>query len=372
MHRLKSVICVVPLLVVIVLVIGIARSRLAQRARSSMQLIEPGVTLTSVQETRATGPLQMFVLRVETQSGWRLRVAPAAYSVLKRTRVSQMTAQQGALAGVNGGYFAYEGAAVGAVKIDGEWLRLPWKNRTAIGLRPDGTAKIDNLQATATVEFSGGQRVVLANLNGRPVANAICLMTPRFATTIKLHEDEIALEIENGAVVARTATGEAAIRANGSTLVASGEARAQLEGIEVGAKSVLKIETTPAAWQEYPTILGAGPRLLRAGKVETTEVEEEFRPDVIHRGRRTAIGIDANGDFLLVVVDVAPELSIGMTIPELATELQKLGALEAINLDGGGSVALVVKDQLINSRVKEPVVANAVLVVKQVTGAAEK
>jgi exopolysaccharide biosynthesis protein len=276
------------------------------------------------------------------------------------------------VAGVNGGYFAYEGAAVGAVKIDDEWIRLPWKNRTAIGWHKDGSAKIDNLQATASVEFSAGKRVEIANLNGRPVANGVCLMTPRFAATYKLREDDSALEVEGNVVVAQVTTGTTPIRTNGWTLIANGDARTKLEGITAGEKAALKVETTPAEWNEYPTILGAGPRLLRAGQVETTEVEEGFRPDVINRGRRTAIGIDGNGDFMLVVVDVAPQLSVGMTIPELAAEMQKLGAVEAINLDGGGSVALVVKNQLINSRVKEPAVANAVLVVKEAAPANEK
>jgi len=320
---------------------------------------------------REAGPVQLFVLRIDVRSGWRLRVAPAAYSVLKRTQVSKMTAQNAAVAGVNGGYFAYEGAAVGAVKIDDEWIRLPWKNRTAIGLRPDGTAKIDNLQATSYVEFADGKRVEIANLNGRAVPNAVCLMTPRFATTYKLRADETALEVGGNAVIAHTVTGAATIRPDGWALVANGEARARLEGIGIGEKAVLKVDTAPADWKEYSTILGAGPRLLRAGKVETTEVEEEFKPDVIWRGRRTAIGIDGNGNFMLVVVEGAPQLSVGMTIPELADEMQKQGAVDAINLDGGGSVALVIKDQLINSRVKEPAVANAVLVVKEAAALAE-
>src|SRR5688500_7406447 len=113
MQRLKFLVPLTPLLIVLILVASIAFSRLSGRERMSTQVVEPGVVLTTMQQVRETGPVQTFVLSVDVQSGWRLRLAPAAYSVLKRTRVSAMAAQHGAVAAVNGGYFAYEGAAVG-------------------------------------------------------------------------------------------------------------------------------------------------------------------------------------------------------------------------------------------------------------------
>jgi len=64
------------------------------------------------------------------------------------------------------------------------------------------------------------------------------------------------------------------------------------------------------------------------------------------RHPRTAIGLDKSGSklFILVVDGRQPNLSIGMTYSELAAEFQKLGAHTAINLDGGGSTTLVLRD----------------------------
>jgi len=39
-----------------------------------------------------------------------------------------------------------------------------------------------------------------------------------------------------------------------------------------------------------------------------------------------------------------PKLSIGMTLAELSTEMLALGCAGALNLDGGGSSTLVVRD----------------------------
>lgn len=95
-----------------------------------------------------------------------------------------------------------------------------------------------------------------------------------------------------------------------------------------------------------PPWVGAGTneRILRAGEVEASW--EELHP-------RTAIGVTAAGHVLFLIVDGRqPRLSEGMTTPELAEVLMEFGAVEAINMDGGGSTTLVLatdEPRLVNS-----------------------
>jgi exopolysaccharide biosynthesis protein len=65
-----------------------------------------------------------------------------------------------------------------------------------------------------------------------------------------------------------------------------------------------------------------------------------------NRNPRTAAGIDRTGTkLILMVVDGRqPKLSIGMTLHELAREMIRQGAYNAINLDGGGSSTMVYRD----------------------------
>ncbi|MEV3923151.1 phosphodiester glycosidase family protein [Actinomadura coerulea] len=59
---------------------------------------------------------------------------------------------------------------------------------------------------------------------------------------------------------------------------------------------------------------------------------------------RTAAGVSRDGrHFYLVVVDGRSEQSGGVTVAELASLLDKAGADDAVNLDGGGSSALVAR-----------------------------
>ncbi len=69
------------------------------------------------------------------------------------------------------------------------------------------------------------------------------------------------------------------------------------------------------------------------------------RPKETARHPRSAVGVSADGRSLLIVaVDGRQVHSRGATLDELGQLMQTLGANHALNLDGGGSTALVVKD----------------------------
>jgi len=67
------------------------------------------------------------------------------------------------------------------------------------------------------------------------------------------------------------------------------------------------------------------------------------RVDADKRHPRTAIGVTADATKLVaIVVDGrAPGYSVGVTLPELAELMIENGAVDAVNLDGGGSSAFV-------------------------------
>ncbi len=95
--------------------------------------------------------------------------------------------------------------------------------------------------------------------------------------------------------------------------------------------------------------LSAGPALLKDGNINITADEEVFFgssiPDV---HPRSAAGRTADGALILMVVDGRQEISRGVYLEELAMLMQGVGAVDALNLDGGGSSALVVDGALLN------------------------
>jgi exopolysaccharide biosynthesis protein len=72
----------------------------------------------------------------------------------------------------------------------------------------------------------------------------------------------------------------------------------------------------------------------------------DVAPPVKTRHPRTAAGLDATGTklILLVVDGRKPGIAVGMSYEELAREMLKLGCRQALNLDGGGSSLMAIRD----------------------------
>lgn len=95
--------------------------------------------------------------------------------------------------------------------------------------------------------------------------------------------------------------------------------------------------------------LAAGPALLWNGSIRITSDEEVFFDSSIPQIHpRTAAGYTGDGKLVLLVVDGRQPASRGVDLMELATIMQDLGCVEAVNLDGGGSSSLVVNGVLVN------------------------
>jgi exopolysaccharide biosynthesis protein len=93
-------------------------------------------------------------------------------------------------------------------------------------------------------------------------------------------------------------------------------------------------------------VVGGGPILLRNGVVVLPHANPNKPHKFSGRNPRTVVGLDASGTrlTLLIVDGRKPGIAAGMTFKELAAEMLQLGCTDAINLDGGGSSVIAVRD----------------------------
>ena len=90
-------------------------------------------------------------------------------------------------------------------------------------------------------------------------------------------------------------------------------------------------------------IMTAGPMLLRKGRYVPQRDDRTF---VTKRHNRTALGLRPDGTTVLLVADGRfKDKAEGLTLPELERVMRWLGCTEAINLDGGGSSTMYIKDK---------------------------
>lgn len=124
--------------------------------------------------------------------------------------------------------------------------------------------------------------------------------------------------------------------------------------IDDGRARVLARDELPQA--PAGDLLQAGPVLVRGGERVVAELDPEgfsaaadqFDSDItLGRYPRAALALTGRR-LLAVACDGRTRRDAGMTLGELAEVLVKLGAQEALNLDGGGSASLVHEGRLRN------------------------
>lgn len=257
--------------------------------------------------------LRVHALVLPAPACQRLRVVTAGPTLLERKTVAELAA--GKLAGINGGYFDVGGGApLGAVKIAGEWIAMPLMDRTALLLPRDGPPRIAAVSWRGAVVI-GGRRLPVTSFNRTPGPDEACAVTSRRWTG------------------AASFPGFTAVPATGGLTV---HLKPPVDGLP---RVVLRSEP-----EVNGSILGAGPRLLRAGRLEVTKVAERFRPDVAESvTARSAVALDSRHGVILAMVEDFPPYGDGCSLEELAEVLRdEFQAIEAIALDSHTMSLLVV------------------------------
>ncbi len=143
----------------------------------------------------------------------------------------------------------------------------------------------------------------------------------------------------------------------------------QVKRIAIGDTVRLVLGFLPRK-EHLKTLVGGLPRIVADGRnlPATDSLPGLTAKFTETRHPRTGIGFSGNGTILyFVTVDGRQQSSVGMSLKEFAALMIEIGCYQALNLDGGGSTAMVVEDKVVNSpsdSTGERPVANALLVVK--------
>jgi hypothetical protein len=322
-----------------------------------------------------SGPFWMGMLLLEPGAGIRLRPSLARDGAIGRDRTSEAARRARALVAVNGGFFSTVGDPLGCLMIDGEVVSEPLPGRTCAGVTEDGNLLFDTLKLEATASTENGALSV-DGVNRDRSANEIVLYRPVFGPSSRTNAFGLEVVVANDVVQQVTdGRGNNAIPPGGYVLSGHGRGREALRAVfRQGDKVTLRMRLVPdsgdARWETVRQVIGGGPRLLTDGVYVGGE---GFQPPFVGRRHpRTAIGRLADGRIILVVVGGRqPYHSLGMTLPELAFTLRRLGVTDALNLDGGGSSTLVVRGTVVNlpsDELGERTVSDVVLVMPPSNG----
>lgn len=334
---------------------------------TTRRMVDQGVVYGHQRRADSFGPNVVNYLEIDLWRPIEVKLALAQNRVFGSEHVSTLGQRLGAIAAINGAFFASNGRPLGVLMIDGELISEPYANRTALGLGP-GLVLMEQVAFKGELLQADGQVLaMIAGLNRPRLQDELLVYTKHYGTKTNTNSHGYEVTVVDGVVTA-VEMGNSTIPPGGIVLSAHGVQRQFLTDLKVGDVLRVNLELTPN-WPDLgiTQIIGGGPRLVRDGKLAVNGEAERFQADVLNgRAPRTAIGITADQKLLLVTVNGRqPHISAGMTLSELGNLLIDLGAEQAMNLDGGGSTTMVIRNLVLNlpSDGKERPVSNGIVVI---------
>ena len=321
-----------------------------------------------IKEVDPNFPLQYWAVKFKFPAeGYRLESRLAndtVYSrinILSRENVRDMAQRTGALIALNADFFANDGDPLGLMITGGELVSEPYVPRTAVAWGDGAGLQFDSPNYSSFIEPVGYPRIRIDGFNRSVRAGEVVLFTRKggMASSKKrcaafLFEAKTPVPL-SGPFAMRLKTivpdlTDIPVALDEVILMVSPERVAEVtQALSPGLTYDFRVDVSGKIdWKSVKEAIGGGPRLLRDGVPSVQHQYERFDPSYNNRHPRSAIGYTKNQEVIVVAVDGRSGSSKGTTLTELAGLMAKLGCVEAMNLDGGGSTTLVLDGTVLN------------------------
>jgi hypothetical protein len=217
------------------------------------------------------------------------------------------------------------------------------------------------MQFAGKVSSVDGKSVVLSGINQEANGNMAVLNMPAAGRAIsKQPSTHIVLLVSEklpatGTIKATideivTETTSLPIPEGRAILTLGGTSAAALQTLPRGTTLEIRTQLTGFDHEKATCAVGGGPMLLRNNAIVAKTGLEGFKTDIVDgRHPRSAVGRTADGDIWLVAVEGREgKVSRGMTLAELSQTMLRLGCVDAMNLDGGGSTTMAINGIAVN------------------------
>jgi exopolysaccharide biosynthesis protein len=305
----------------------------------TVERLAHGVTYRRMRAEGSGGPTWVHVLEVAPDAGeWRVVGTTGEARPMVRLAA-------GAFAAINAGYFnTATREAIGYLVVDGGVLSLPSRNRASVAFG-SGPPVIDRVTVDYTVRVNGQ----VAALSGAAASEGLAVITTSgWAGSAR----QGVLVVDADGSVLENRVGPVRLPAGAIAVVYPGDNR-PLALADEGDVVHYEYRVRPAAFAQPRYAVEAGPLLLKDGlPALQPEVESFAQGQRILDGltQQAALGVRPDGSVLLVAAEA-------MVAVDLVALFQRLGAVDALRLDSGGSTTLMAGGRVLNRRSERDVVS---------------
>ena len=328
---------------------------IADSARSEQ--LAPGVVLHHFVNRAA--PWRADVLDVDLEACVAVRSVKGAATAVGRTTTSallaSLTETDAPLAAVNADFFLTGGVPVGALTQGGTLIAGPG-DRPVFAMNRVGRPWIGNMTSDGRLT-TPTSRVTLETWN-RPSARVPGVVDANWGVPLDSLSRRsawilapVGRDSAGPRYQARPAVGVEPLLARGDTLLLVGMSSNAVVAGTLSAGDTVRVRRMLRPFQPRE-VVGGFPVIVRDSAVPAS-VDSAGAIGFRGLNPRTVVGYAAEGRRLLfaVIDGRQPGYSMGMTVRQTGEFLLALGAREALNLDGGGSSAMVVRTADGTSRV---------------------
>lgn len=331
----------------------------------------PGVTLLQI--TDPAGPWSIQVIEWDRTLAPSLQLLPvkAAINDMEQVAALETTSDMihrltahgyPVVGGVNADFFTRRLEPVNGMMSEGEWILFPAETkRASLSISADGKLWAGTPVVTAQACKESQCLSLLVNRNPESATHSI--LNPWFSDTLVSGSSVFRFRpVSDHRNASRWKGVLASLPVAGSNddgspwylLPKDGMVFASAGTSNVQSGDTLEINISVNGPDFHPYgFIGGGPLMLKNGNITVDEsaVQEGILESFLTtRHPRTAIAWNADQSKVwLLVVDGRQEHSVGMGLHELSDFFLRLGATDALNLDGGGSSALIMDHEVRNS-----------------------
>lgn len=313
--------------------------------------VSPGIVHRHMLVKTNKGLVRVNVLQVDPKNPRvNIRTVVVPRQPVRALNVRELVQASGGIAGVNASFFNVDKRiALGLTVRNGSPVvnALPDINRGSLLINNKGNVFINKAASRLIVTTKKGKVLKVKNMNQLPYYGYEIGLYTRYwgQYSPKSRPQDIQVKVVNGKVVARSKK-RLLIPKNGYVIVGPARWVAKVLKPEGKIKS-LKLRVTPNVGKVRYAVSGHS-LLLTKGRIPDVR-EITANTPINGLGPRTIVGVTKNKKLLLVTVDGRQANSVGMTMYDAARFMRQIGAVSALNLDGGGSSQMVIGSRYVNS-----------------------
>lgn len=263
-------------------------------------------------------------------------------------------------AGINADFFSMvTGVPLGVMINDGK-LYASCEGKNAFGLYPNGLAVIGKPETDITLNINESDiEEKVEYFNKYPSVYNIYILNSDYGetTTSKIPSLEIVVKTENDAVFTQWCDIRGVVtdiyRDSHDNVIEEGHFIISIandskfyedfKNVRIGEEVTLTIRCDEK-WRDVVTAVGGGDIILNNSLMPDGIVDEDHEE---LENPRTAVGITSHGKVIFFAVDGRRNgHSKGLTLDQLASAMRSLGCITALNLDGGGSTTVIIRNNL--------------------------